>query len=326
MRGLYCGACKIVQADKNSSVHTLANEWGREPDQIVYYGCKTDTNAIFCRDCMFRDCVSSKKIELEHRIQKMLFNKIGETYNKTRAADGRIISELIRLLDLQKGAIVADIGAGTGNYSFALANAGYKIKAIEPSATIVSHSQQDLDIEWFIGCAENIPLQAGSVDANVSILALPHFSDIECAFKEMARILKNGPIVIFTFDPAIGKRTWMYRYFPFFGDHFNHFPMVKETATILGNCTNLTQQIIPFELPSDLADNFAAAAWKRPYLYLNQDYRSNIFSFRMTDSDIVESSVKQLSSDLECGRWETLYGEVHHFDKYDAGYFFILAK
>ena len=256
----------------------------------------------------------------------MLFNKIGETYNETRVADDRIITELIRLLDLQKGAIIADIGAGTGNYSFALATVGYKIKAIDPSPAMISHSQQDLDIEWLIGCAENIPLRTESVEAVVSILALPHFSDIEGAFKEMGRIIKNGPIVIFTFDPEIGKRTWMYRYFPFFWDHFSNLPTVRETARILGDCTNLISQIIPFDLPSDLTDNFAAAAWKKPHLYLNQDYRSNISSFRMTASDIVDSSVKKLSSDLECGHWEKLYGDVIHLDKFDAGYFFILAN
>jgi ubiquinone/menaquinone biosynthesis C-methylase UbiE len=135
----------------------------------------------------------------------MLFNEIGETYNNTRVADEQIISELIRLLDLKKGATIADIGAGTGNYSFALVNAGYKIKAIEPSGTMISNSKQGLDIEWFIGGAENIPLRTESVDAIVSILSLPHFSDIKRMFKEMARILKNGPIVIFTFDPEIGK-------------------------------------------------------------------------------------------------------------------------
>jgi ubiquinone/menaquinone biosynthesis C-methylase UbiE len=256
----------------------------------------------------------------------MLFDQIGNAYDKTRAADKQIVSELIRLLGLQLGSIIADIGAGTGNYSFALEKAGYKIRAIEPSATMISKSQQDLDIEWLIGCAENIPLQTESVDAIVSILALPHFLDIKCAFKEMARILRNGPIVIFTFDPEIGKRTWMYKYFPFFWDHFDHFPTVEETAKILGNCTSLTPHIIPFELPSDLTDNFAAAAWKNPYLYLTQDYRSNISSFRMTDLNVVNSSVGQLASDLGSGRWEKLYGDVLDFDKYDAGYFFILAK
>jgi ubiquinone/menaquinone biosynthesis C-methylase UbiE len=256
----------------------------------------------------------------------MLFNKIGETYNKTRVADERIIAELIRLLDLQKGSTIADIGAGTGNYSFAMANAGYKIKAIEPSDTMAFHSRQDVDMEWFIGCAEDIPLQTASVDAIISILALPHFSDIECSFKEMARILKSGPIIIFTFDPEAGKRTWMYKYFPFFWDNFNHFPTVKETSEILGNCTNCIAQIIPFELPADLTDNFAAAAWKKPRLYLDQDYRANISSFRMTDPVIVDKSVKKLSSDLESGLWEKLYGEVLPIDKYDAGYSFILAK
>lgn len=126
----------------------------------------------------------------------MLFNKIGKTYNKTREAEKRIILELIRLLDLPKNAIIADIGAGTGNYSFALASAGYIIKAIEPSTVMVSHSERDLDIEWHIGYAEKIPLKTNSVDAVVSILSLPHFTDIESSFKEMDRILKNGPIII----------------------------------------------------------------------------------------------------------------------------------
>jgi ubiquinone/menaquinone biosynthesis C-methylase UbiE len=263
---------------------------------------------------------------LDHQNNKMLFNKIGGTYNRTRSADKRIVSELIKLLGLQKGTTIADVGAGTGNYSFALANAGYKIKAIEPSTTMISHSLQDLDIEWLIGCAENIPLRTGSVDGVISILALPHFSDIECSITEMARILNNGPVIIFTFDPEIGKKTWMYNYFPFFWDLFYHIPTVKETINILSRCTNLTPQIIPFELPSDLTDNFAAAAWKKPHLYLNREYRNNISSFYMTDPEIVDRSVKQLFSDLECGRWNQLYGEVLHLDKYDAGYFFILAK
>ena len=58
-----------------------------------------------------------------------LFDAIGKTYNKTRVADDRIVSELLRLADLAKGHhIIADIGAGTGNYSIALANAGLQIR------------------------------------------------------------------------------------------------------------------------------------------------------------------------------------------------------
>ena len=95
---------------------------------------------------------------------------------------------------------------------------------------------------------------------------------------------------------------------------------------MLSNCTNLSSQIIPFRLPADLKDNFAAAGWRKPHLYLNQDYRLNISSFRMTDTDVVENSVKRLSNDLESGRWARLYGEILHMNSIDAGYYFLLAR
>jgi ubiquinone/menaquinone biosynthesis C-methylase UbiE len=255
-----------------------------------------------------------------------LFNTIGKTYNKTRIADEQIISELTKLIDLEYGSMIADIGAGTGNYSVALANAGFKIKAIDPSMIMQSHSQQNSNIEWIIGCAEDLPLQTGSVDGVISILALPHFLNIERAFNEMARVLKKGQIVIFTFDPKIGKKTWLYNYFPFLWDKFSHIPTVEDMAKKISNCTDLSSQVIPFKLPPDLKDNFAAAAWREPYRYLNEDYRSNISSFRMTDFATVGSGVKRLAADLENGRWEKLYGEVLQMDKIDAGYYFLCAR
>jgi len=255
-----------------------------------------------------------------------LFNSIGKTYNNTRIADERIVSELIRLIGLEKGSIIADIGAGTGNYSIALINAGFNIIAIEPSAIMLSHSKQNSNIKCISGSAENIPLKRNSVDAVISVLALPHFSNIKNAFNEMARIMKKGPIIIFTFDPQIGRKTWMYEYFPFFWDSFKSLPTAKDTIKILKNCTGLSAQIIPFKLPSDLKDNFAAAAWKKPQLYLDQDYRSNISSFRMSDTAVVDASLKRLSIDLKNGRWEKLYGNILRMNTIDAGYYFLFAK
>ncbi len=139
-------------------------------------------------------------------IPMTLFDAIGKTYNKTRIADDRIVSEIIRLADLGRGNhIIADIGAGTGNYSVALANAGFQIRAVEPSAIMLSQLGWKTNIERIAGCAEKIPLKTGCVDAAFSVLALPHFSDIKQAFGEMARILRKGPIILFSFDPQIGK-------------------------------------------------------------------------------------------------------------------------
>ena len=56
-----------------------------------------------------------------------LFNTIGETYTDTRQADERIVALLVEYLGLSHGATIADIGAGTGNYSNALAEAGLSV-------------------------------------------------------------------------------------------------------------------------------------------------------------------------------------------------------
>lgn len=70
-----------------------------------------------------------------------LYNSIGEGYNATRQADERIVAKLISLLDLPTGSKIADVGAGTGNYSNAIAEAGYQVIAIEPSQVMQSQQQ-----------------------------------------------------------------------------------------------------------------------------------------------------------------------------------------
>jgi ubiquinone/menaquinone biosynthesis C-methylase UbiE len=254
-----------------------------------------------------------------------IFDSIGKTYDSTRQADERIVAQLVKLLDLEHGSTIADVGAGTGNYSIALAEAGFEVKAIEPSLTMRSRARRHDDVEWIAGCAEDIPLQNDSVAGVVSVLTVCHFSDPERAFREMARILKQGSIVIFAFDPEAGRETWLYEYFPFFWDTFGHTPTLEGVAEMMRASTGLPTQVIPFQLPPDLKDNFAAAGWRQPHLYLAEEYRANISSFQLADPARVDQSVKRLSADLAGGRWEELYGDVLHLEHMDAGYCFICA-
>lgn len=61
--GLYCGACRVVQSNEDGSLDKLAQEWGREPEQLVCHGCKSDVLASFCRDCTFKVCAASRGVE-----------------------------------------------------------------------------------------------------------------------------------------------------------------------------------------------------------------------------------------------------------------------
>ena len=74
------------------------------------------------------------------------YESIGEGYSRHRQADSRIVRELARLLELPKGSEIVDVGAGTGNYAFALARLGYRVVAVEPSATMRRQAQEILGL------------------------------------------------------------------------------------------------------------------------------------------------------------------------------------
>ncbi|HOZ61401.1 MAG TPA: class I SAM-dependent methyltransferase, partial [Smithellaceae bacterium] len=79
------------------------------------------------------------------------YDTIGTNYNSCRNADARIISVLKDLLGLPEGSVVVDVGAGTGNYSNALAASGYKLKAVEPSEVMRRQAVPSLNVEWLAG-------------------------------------------------------------------------------------------------------------------------------------------------------------------------------
>ena len=255
-----------------------------------------------------------------------LFDTMGKTYTDTRKADERIVALLVEYLGLCYGATVADIGAGTGNYSVALAEAGFQVLAVEPSSAMKRHARSHPRVEWREGCAEKVPLPEASVEGVVSTLAVCHFSDVGKAVAEMARITDTGSVVIFTFDRSLGKDTWMYEYFPFFWETFHTYPRPDELARMLAAATGQETYIVPFPLPPDLSDNFAAAAWQKPERYLEGQYRVNISSFQKADPGAVTKSIARLAEDLASGAWKKRHGAVLNLAELDAGYRFVYTK
>ena len=142
------------------------------------------------------------------------YDEIGKGYNSDRKADHRVLKMLIQILCLPVGSVVADIGAGTGNYTNGLAEYGNKMKAIEPSEEMRNQALCSKNVEYMAGSAESIPLADNSVDGVVSTLASQHFSSMIDAAAEMKRICANGPIVLFTNDPRLGEEFWFEDYFP----------------------------------------------------------------------------------------------------------------
>ena len=253
-----------------------------------------------------------------------IYDVIGKTYAQTRRSDPRIAEKLLEILASSKVSTVTDIGAGTGSYSLVLAEHGYRILAIEPSATMQNQAISHPAIEWIQGDAESLPLSDQAVDAAIIMLAFHHFTNYRQALNDIHRVVGSGQIVLFTYDPAMISGFWLTEYFPSFTrdveSTFLPIPkLIEEIQTIADGVVN----VIPFPLPNDLSDSFAAVGWARPELYLDSGIRSGISSFSRIDAHELDSGLSRLGEDLERGRWDRKYGYLRQQSQYDAGYRFV---
>jgi ubiquinone/menaquinone biosynthesis C-methylase UbiE len=245
-----------------------------------------------------------------------------------RAVPTRVFVERITtLLSLPADSRIVDLGAGTGNYSNALADAGYGVVAVEPSAAMRIQAVAHPSVIWRTGFAEALPAGDGEVNAAICILAFHHFSDHRQALREMGRVTAAGPVVLLTFEPRALQDFWLDDYFPDIrhGDE-DLFPPIESVAAMMEQETGLRTAIEPFPLPFDLTDLFLAAGWARPELYLDPQVRAGVSGFAVADQSRIDRGVDRLRADLASGDWLKRYGQVLERTTYEAGYHFLAAR
>ena len=257
---------------------------------------------------------------------KAIYDNIGIGYSKHRCADPRIVDALVDLLALSPPAVLADIGAGTGNYSRALADCGFHVLAIEPSATMRSQALPHGAVDWYSGTAEHVPLSDSSVNGAVCILASHHFSSLQAALIEMARICSGGPIVWFTFDPRQAESPWLYDYFPAVWESaLDIFPPLEDMRHLFETHTRRNVSITTWPIPHDLQDCFMAAGWRTPEMYLNPEVRACMSGLALADPVLLEEALSRLHDDIVTGAWKTKYGHLLERETIDWGYRFLRA-
>ena len=260
-------------------------------------------------------------------MDQTLYDSIGANYNKNRVADPKILSALKDLLDLPPDSTIADIGAGTGNYSNALANCDYKVIAVEPSDLMRKQAVPNRNVRWLSGTAEDIPIAGGSVDGVTVVLALHHFSDIQKAVQELARICPNGPVVVFTMDPRESEEFWFNEYFPEIGQHVaKTFPPLNDIIKLVVKGSHWSAMTRKFPLPCDLVDMNMCSGWNRPEMYLDEQMRKNTSGFALASPEVVQKGLARLLKDLSTAEWDKKYGFLRNRDSFDAGFRFIRFK
>ncbi len=61
--GLYCGACHALRATEEGRVEEQAKAWGRDPEEVMCHGCKSDVLSGYCRTCGIKACAVERHVE-----------------------------------------------------------------------------------------------------------------------------------------------------------------------------------------------------------------------------------------------------------------------
>lgn len=254
------------------------------------------------------------------------YNKIGQNYNLNRAADPRIIKQLIDLIDAPKNAKIVDIGAGTGNYTNKLADYGFIVDAIEPSQLMIDQAKKHPNVKWLMNSAEKVDLPNNFYDGAISTLAIHHFNSLEISFSNIYQTLKNDKhFVIFGADPRkIHGNCWLKEYFGnLITKAIDAYVEVSELILKLESVFQNKVEYIPFSIPFDITDGFFYAGWQEPEKYLDKNFRNNISVFAKSTEKSTQKSIEKLKLDLEKGTWDEKYRAVRNLKVYNGGYYFL---
>ena len=100
--------------------------------------------------------------------------------------------------DIRPGALILDVGAGTGDLSFAAAARGAHVVALDLSPGMLAvlarraTGPQRSAIRILVGSAESLPLPDASVDRIVSGFTVRNIGDLGRSFAEFLRVLRPG--------------------------------------------------------------------------------------------------------------------------------------
>lgn len=249
----------------------------------------------------------------------MDFTNRAKVYNIYRKADYRLTNKIIELLSLEKDSIIADIGAGTGNYSLEIRNQGYNVIAIEPSRQMIEECV-DKNLVYINSPAEHIALDDNTIDGAIIINAIHHFKDIYRSLHEIRRIIKSGMLLIFTFDPKICSKLWLYDYWPYSRMYLNKFYMdINTLKDIISQICETKVEEIAFDIPIDFEDTFSSALWGRPDLLLENKRRLTMSLFNFMEPTQMKEGIEKLRKDLTLGIWQKKYTHLVNAQFYDVG-------
>jgi len=135
---------------------------------------------------------------------KEIYNKLSKRYHKITAYHFfnayLEVPATTSLLKYVKNKKVLDLGCGTGRHTKILKKRGAKVWGIDLSPKMLEIAKSEIKgVDFKVGSVYKLPYKSNFFDIVVCGLATSYFKNLDKAFKEIYRVLKNNGIFVFSF-------------------------------------------------------------------------------------------------------------------------------
>ncbi len=151
----------------------------------------------------------------ERAVERM-FDRVARRYDLlnrllTFGLDRRWRRRSVRLLNLHRSAVVADLACGTGDFCGELERAGHRAVGVDFSAGMLRHATTAAPLVR--ADVLRLPLPDEAVEGAVCGFALRNLADLETFLAETARVVRPGGRIAFleVAEPGCGVLRWGHR-------------------------------------------------------------------------------------------------------------------
>lgn len=130
---------------------------------------------------------------------------------------------LLQVLAPSSGERILDVGAGNGKVADRVVNAsgGAEVYAVDPNERRVESMKKEFPaVRSSVAGAESLPFADSFFDKAYSTMALHHFSDLDRALREIARVLKpGGSFIVLEVEPRSSLGSFFRLFGRVIGEH-----------------------------------------------------------------------------------------------------------
>jgi SAM-dependent methyltransferase len=128
------------------------------------------------------------------------YDEQARTYDQTRGASPTITRSLLAGLGEPRARSLLDIAGGTGNYAWAMQEAGFEPLVLDAAEEMAKRSTEKIGPgRQVVGDAGRLPFRDAAFDCGMCVVAIHLFADRVAACREARRVLREGPFVMMAY-------------------------------------------------------------------------------------------------------------------------------